>query len=127
MFKKMTPNLMVVDVEKSIQFYRDKLGFKVAITVPDSGPKDFAILQRDQVELMLQSRTSLLTDIPTVGSRGINPSVVLYVEVDDIHEIHDKVKSDVKVVKALGKTFYGMTEFYVQDLDSYVIGFAQRG
>src|SRR5437588_179002 len=108
---------MVADVEKAIQFYRDNLGFTVIITVPESEAKVFAMLQRDQVELMLQSKASLMTDIPAVGSRAINPSIVLYIEVDDIHEFHDKVKASVEIVKPLGSTFYGMTEFYVKDLD----------
>ena len=39
---KLTPNLVVADVARSLAFYRDVLGFKVAITVPDAAPYVFA-------------------------------------------------------------------------------------
>ena len=41
---KLTPNLIVSNVERSLAFYRDILGFTVAQTVPDASPFVFAIL-----------------------------------------------------------------------------------
>ena len=35
---KLTPNLVVSDVARSIAFYRDRLGFSVETTVPDAAP-----------------------------------------------------------------------------------------
>jgi catechol 2,3-dioxygenase-like lactoylglutathione lyase family enzyme len=32
---KLTPNLIVADVERAVAFYRDVLGFSVQTTVPD--------------------------------------------------------------------------------------------
>ena len=42
--KKLTPNLIVSDVDRSMAFYRDVLGFSVAQTVPDAAPYVFAIV-----------------------------------------------------------------------------------
>jgi hypothetical protein len=42
---KLTPNLVVSNVARSMSFYRDRLGFSVASTVPDAEPYVFAILR----------------------------------------------------------------------------------
>ncbi len=41
-FSKLTPNLIVSDVDRSVAFYRDVLGFTVAMHVPDQSPYVFA-------------------------------------------------------------------------------------
>ena len=35
-FKKLTPNLLVANVERSLAFYVDTLGFERGMTVPDA-------------------------------------------------------------------------------------------
>ena len=37
--KKLTPNLIVADVSRSIAFYRDVLGFSLEQTVPDASSR----------------------------------------------------------------------------------------
>lgn len=124
---KMTLNLMVPDVEEAIKFYRDALDFNVTLTVPESGTKNFAILETGGIELMLQSKESLATDIPVVGSKDLGASVVCYMDVEDIRGLYNKLKKmKVKIVKPIGPTFYGMTEFYIEDPHGYVLGFAER-
>ena len=36
MFKKLTPNLMVKDVKETIEFYQNKLGFKMTMAVAET-------------------------------------------------------------------------------------------
>lgn len=36
-----------------------------------------------------------------------------------------KIKADVKVIKGLEKTFYGATEFSIQDINGYLLTFAE--
>ena len=40
--KKLTPNLVVRNVEASLKFYREILGLETAITVPEQSPYVFA-------------------------------------------------------------------------------------
>jgi len=54
MMKSLTPNLMVADVNETIAFYRDVLGFKLIQTVPDEGDFVWASVQYRDVELMFQ-------------------------------------------------------------------------
>ena len=53
--KKLTPNLIVSDVDRSIAFYRDVLGFSVAQTVPDAAPYVFAIVTSSDVQIHLNA------------------------------------------------------------------------
>ena len=50
-----TPNLIVSDIDRSIAFYRDVLGFTVTTTVPDAVPFVFAWMQRDDVKVFLNA------------------------------------------------------------------------
>ena len=126
MLKKLTPNLMVEDVDRSIEFYGGKLGFQVVVTLPETGTKDFAIISQGDVQLMLQSKTSLQEDIPVVGERSIASTTICYIEVEGVEKLRHHLSDDVDVVVPLRKTFYGMTEFYIRDPDGYVLGFAER-
>src|ERR1700691_1960846 len=48
-FKKLTPNLIVRNVEASLNFYRTVLGFQPGFTVPDQPPSVFGWFTSDAV------------------------------------------------------------------------------
>lgn len=126
MFKKITTNLMVKSVNKSAEFYNKHFGFQKVVTVPDSGELDFAILMRNQVELMLQKKESLGSDVPYLSNMEIGGSFTLFIEVENVEEIYNKIKSEVEILVDLKTTFYGMKEVTIKDLDGYVLTFAER-
>jgi lactoylglutathione lyase len=125
-FKKLTPNIMVEDVNATLQFYREVLGFEVITTVPESGTFDWAMIQRDSVPLMFQSRSSLTGEIPFFTDRPIGASLTLYIDVADIHALYDSVKEHVTITQDMHSTFYGAQEFAIQDLNGYILAFAQQ-
>lgn len=61
---RLTPNLMVANVQQTIAFYQQHLGFRVLTTVPQQAPFAFALLQADDVQLMLQETHSLQEEYP---------------------------------------------------------------
>jgi uncharacterized glyoxalase superfamily protein PhnB len=124
MISKVTPNLMVPDVDEATKFY-ELLGFQRVVRVPDEGVADFAILVNGGVELMLQSRDNLASDLPTVSKEPYGGGCVLYMEVEDVQAVHDKIAGSAKVVVDLRDTFYGSREFYILDPNGYTVGFAQ--
>jgi len=80
---KLTPNLIVSDVSRSIAFYRDVLGFTLAQTVPDAGPFVFAIVRSGNVEIFLnasgpaQEEYSSIRTATSLPSRNLVRSVRL--------------------------------------------------
>ena len=123
---KLTPNLVVADVSRSIAFYRDVLGFTVQTTVPDAAPFVFAIVQSGAVEIYLNASDAATAEYPAFKGRPIGGTLTLFIQVDDVRAAHEALKSRVGIVMPLETKWYGATEFAFLDPDGYVITFAQR-
>ena len=123
--KKITANLMVESVDTTIAFYKDVLGFEVITTVPDAGPFDWAWMKRGDVELMFQSRPSLSGDMPAFADKEVGGTFGLYINVEGVQSLYDTIKDKVTIIKDMHTTFYGAQEFYIQDCNGYILGFAE--
>ena len=121
----LTPNLVVSNVERSIAFYRDVLGFTVTATVPDSFPLVFASLRHGAVEVFLNAPEAASAEYPLFSNRPIGGTLTLFIGVSDIVAAYDALKDRVKIVMPFEKKWYGVTEFAFEDPDGYVITFAQ--
>lgn len=134
--QSITPNLMVKDVTKSVEYYTEILGFNLFMWVDFDKQADFdgihdwieyafAILKSWDYELMLQSEKSLIDDLPFLNKWYADSSVALYIKIEDIDEYYKQIKNKVEIVKDIEITWYGMKEFYIKDLNGYVLGFAE--
>jgi uncharacterized glyoxalase superfamily protein PhnB len=136
-FKKLTPDLMVADVAKTVKFYTQKLGFKLAMLVPEGGQAIetelvenkkyvYAMVQRGEVFFMFMNRYSYVEDLPILKGVSIGASATLYCDVDNIDALYDSFKGKgVDITKDLSTTWYGMKEFYIKDCNGYILGFAE--
>jgi lactoylglutathione lyase len=125
MLTKMTPNLMVEDVNETIEFYRGMLGFEVLATVPEQGALDWALAKRDDIQLMFQSRTSLTGDLPALDGKEIGGTLSLYTEVTDVDDLYHRLHGKVDIVQDLHTTFYHTKEFTFRDCNGYFVAFSQ--
>ena len=135
--KRLTPNLMVDDVQQTVDFYCNTLGFEFIGGVPEgtqefilkpdpSKALAFAILQQGPVQMMFQSRTSLSAELPMFAQKAIGASATIYIEVDNAQELYAQIEDKITLVKPLHTTFYGMNEFYVKDINGYVLCFGSK-
>ena len=118
-----SPNIFVKDINKTIDFYKE-LGFNVVTTVPEQGDIFWAMMTCGNVTFMFQTFESLGTELPTI-SRQNGGSLLLYIQTSDIRKFFDRIKDKVKVVKELEKTFYGATEFSIEDNNGFLLTFAE--
>ena len=125
-FSSLTPNLIVADVERSIAFYRDILGFTVQTTVPDASPYVFAILRSGPVEVYLNAPGPAFEEYPVLNGRPIGATLTLFIRITGIQAAYESLKTRVNVVMPLEKKWYGPTEFACTDPDGYVITFAEQ-
>jgi uncharacterized glyoxalase superfamily protein PhnB len=125
MLNKLTPNLMVEDVARTLAFYADVLGFETVMTLPETAPYDFAIVRRDHVELMFQSRQSLSENVPALAGAAIGASQTFYIEVTGLRELYESLRGKLEIVVDLHTTFYGTQEFYLRDLNGYILSFSE--
>jgi catechol 2,3-dioxygenase-like lactoylglutathione lyase family enzyme len=124
--KKLTPNLVVSDVERSLAFYRDVLGFSVTATVPKTAPYVFATVQSGAIEIFLNAPEPAVAEYPAFKDRPLGGTLTLFIEVVSIGAAHDALKDRVRIVMPLEHKWYGVTEFAFEDPDGYVITFAER-
>ena len=123
--KQLTPVLIVDAVEPCVKFWTDRLGFEITNKVPgDDGKLIFASVQKGPVEIMYQTRASVLSEDPGAARDIMGHSVALFITVDDLDSI-EKSLAGAPVVKPRHDTFYGSTEIYVREPGGNTVGFAQ--
>jgi uncharacterized glyoxalase superfamily protein PhnB len=127
-FADVTPNLVVSDLDRSLAFYRDVLGFTVFATVPeqpgDGEPLAFAWMQRDTVNVFLNSETASKMKA-SAGSGMLFITLEAADIASGIDALFAAVKDRAPVKMPLTDQFYGMREFIITDPDGYVVIFAQ--
>ncbi|HZT41040.1 MAG TPA: VOC family protein [Chthonomonadaceae bacterium] len=125
MLKQITPNLMTEDVDRTIAFYIDHLGFTLKDKYPEQGAAVWAELKRDDVTLMFQSRQSMAEEIPALQDVPIGTSQTFYTVVEDIDALHAELQGKVEIVQAMHTTFYGAKEFSFKDCNGYIFAYAE--
>jgi len=113
---KAVPVLEVANVESSIVWYRDMLGFSAA-PFPDTPPFQFAILQHGDTELMLRGGPTKAPAEP----RQYKWDVYLRHSGGQLHLLFERLTSRNVVSRRLERMFYGLAEFEITDLDGYVV------
>jgi uncharacterized glyoxalase superfamily protein PhnB len=122
---RLTPVLIVDSVEPCLRFWVDRLGFKSENQVPGpDGKLIFASVERQGIEVMYQTRASVLAEAPNTASDLAGHSVVLFITVADLDAVEEAV-AGAPVVKPRHQTFYGSTEIYVREPGGNTVGFAQ--
>src|SRR5213593_311264 len=125
-FKKLTPNLLVANVERSLAFYEGVLGFERGPTVPEQSPFAFASVTSGPIEIFFNDAATAIKEYPAFAGRPIGTTGTMYIEVDGVDALHDRVKTAAKITMPLVTQFYGAREFAIEDPDGYVITFAER-
>jgi len=123
--KQLTPVLIVEAVEPCIKFWTDRLGFEVTNQVPGpDGKLVFASVQKAGIEIMYQTRASVISEQPGSAGDLMGHSVALFITVGDLESIL-KALEGAPVIKPKHETFYGSTEIYVREPGGNTVGFAQ--
>jgi uncharacterized glyoxalase superfamily protein PhnB len=124
--KKITAVLLVDEVEPCIKFWKERMGFEVAIEVPEGNKIAFVSLQKAGVELMYQSYASLEKDTSFSAQDYAKGPTFLYLEVDSLDDVIAAIKG-ARVVMPERKAFYGAREIGVKDPAGHILTFAQFG
>lgn len=102
---RLIPMLPVKSLPESVDFYQ-RLGFRVEQRNDDWR---WAMLRFDECRLML--------DESIHAHPGAPRSSVIYLYPDDVSAFHEQVRRNGLSVPGLEITFYGMTEFRIEDPD----------
>lgn len=125
---QLVPELSITNLQKSLDFYIDILGFTVAFKRPEEG---FAFITLGNAQLMLdeigKGRTWRTGELTLPLGRGIN----FQIQVESVDHLLDKLKEkDIKLFLELEEKWYrvddheaGQKQFCVQDPDGYLLRF----
>jgi uncharacterized glyoxalase superfamily protein PhnB len=115
------PVLLVENIHKSAEFWRDKLGFEPTLY---GDPKNFAIVERDGVRVMLAQAPPKATIVP--NWRVVPCTNQAYIWVTDVDAMYAEVKSrGAEIDFTIYNTPWGTREFGVQDPAGHDIAFGQ--
>ena len=124
---QLTPVLIVDQVEPCLAFWTDRLGFTLENQVPGpEGALQFASARQGAVEVMYQTRASVVEDTPELSGTFDGHSIALFLTVDDLDAV-ERAMDGVEVVRPRHATFYGSQELYVREPGGNTVGFAQFG
>lgn len=134
---KLTPNFEVADVRQTVAYYEENFGFTLVMCVPETqdgidqsfaANKEYvyAMMQKDHVEVFFQRSDTFKEDVRYSAGLPIGASVSFYMEIAGIADFHRKMKGSNLQVTDLKTTWYGMQEFYMKDLNGYILGFAEK-
>jgi uncharacterized glyoxalase superfamily protein PhnB len=125
--RKLTPNLLVSSVERSLAFYEQQLGFARGITVPDRSPFVFGSVTSGPVEIFFNDHSTVTKENPRLAGQALGGSGnSMFIEVEGVDAFHDQISNRVRIVMPIVTQWYGMREFAIEDPDGYVITFAER-
>jgi uncharacterized glyoxalase superfamily protein PhnB len=112
---KLMPILWVKDLDGSVKFYGDVLGFASVNRL-----EGWAAMERDDVGIML----SLPNAHSTVDRLVFSGS--FYFRTDGVDAWWERLKDKARVVYPIENFFYGMREFAIEDLNGYCLQFGQE-
>jgi predicted enzyme related to lactoylglutathione lyase len=114
LLKKMSPQLVVTHLERSIEFYTEKLGFGLDFRYEDF----YAGILREGHSIHLKC-----SDSPDENRN--NDDLQITFAVDDIEALYDELRSrSVDIVQPLRDMPYGK-EFYIADPDGNRLAFLE--
>jgi len=120
-------SVVAVSVKKkigaTIRWYEEQLGF-IGDPFPAHEPYVFAIMNRDNVEIMLQRvERYQKPDLYNSRAGGVWDA---YFRIEGLKDLFESVRDEATIVQPLRKQPYGNWEFEIADLNGYVLVFSEE-
>jgi catechol 2,3-dioxygenase-like lactoylglutathione lyase family enzyme len=126
----LAPMLSVFDMPRSIAFYRDVLGFELALTSrPREGDDfDWGLLRHGGMELMLNTAYDKGARPPAPDSERtrIHEDAALFFACRDLDALYEHLRAHGIAAKPPTVAYYGMKQVWLSDPDGYTICFQWR-
>jgi catechol 2,3-dioxygenase-like lactoylglutathione lyase family enzyme len=120
-FKKLAPQLVVPDVVKTAEFYRDELGFTILGYFFD--PPVYAMVGRDGAEIHFgKADEGAHLQFNETIRHGLGTDV--YIWVSDLDQLFEELSSrNVEIVEGPIERIYGSREVTVKDCNGFQLVF----
>ena len=99
---RIAPELPVDNLERSLSYYRNQLGFKAAVEMPGG---EYAIVERDDIAIHLFGR-----------NRDKTSPMAVHIFVDDLEGLHEELSGrGARITQPIERKPWGNREFRVRD------------
>ncbi|HEY4196074.1 MAG TPA: VOC family protein [Mucilaginibacter sp.] len=116
--KSMSPQFVVTDLKRSLDFYTRELGFEIDFRYEDF----YAGIIKGDYTIHLKSGSPTIEERT---NRHENEHLDLVLSVEDIDSLFESMKScAIIITQPLREMPYGR-EFYISDPDGYILGFIE--
>jgi uncharacterized glyoxalase superfamily protein PhnB len=112
------PTLRVEEMERAVQFYSKRLGFRISWRSPSDGSGETCMLESGHVAVLLSTGSHLGGPPRLTGT--------IYFDTDGVDELWESLRSDAEIVWPISDTEHGTREFGIRDPDGYVLAFAEQ-
>ncbi len=110
------PGFNIADMNTSIEWYRDFLGYECTFKVSDEEIPPYAIVSKDDISIHLSLDQSGLL----VGTS------FCYIETDNIDELYRQLDTaGVIFIRHIENSSYGMRDFVIKDYEGNQISFGE--
>ena len=113
----LTPFLKTTDLGETIAFYVDLLGFVVAAQWPAESPTN-CILDNGHVHIAFGTDPQNWYSAPGLSGQ-------LWIDVDNVMALHEKITGKVPVEWGPEVYDYGRLEFAIKDCNGYLLAFSE--
>ena len=123
--ERLTPLIQVFDMAASVRFYRDVLGFTVAMQSEEGDIFDWCLLRMNDATLMLNTayERELRPQAPDPTRIGAHDDTALFFACPDVDTAHAHLTSKGIRLDPPKVAPYGMKQLYLKDPDGYVLCF----
>jgi uncharacterized glyoxalase superfamily protein PhnB len=119
---KLEPMIYTTNLDESIQFYRDILGFEIEEYYPDKENTSWVCVRIGDDYLGIGKAFSDIHH--KLHPRGVDGSgVQFYIRVEDVDEAYERYRRKVDIIDDIEDKPWGDREFTFKDPNGYLISF----
>ncbi|HET6567119.1 MAG TPA: VOC family protein [Rhodothermales bacterium] len=117
--------MVVADLDRTVTFYRDMLGFELAAAAYCLGSESWALVRWGDAALLFQSPGA--AQQPTLSATGVTGGLALTYRlyVEDVQALYERTCDRVHVLSPPRPGFSGGMEFSVRDCNGFVLTFIE--
>tara|TARA_R110000850_G_scaffold22210_41_gene65322 strand:+ start:4473 stop:4862 length:390 start_codon:yes stop_codon:yes gene_type:complete len=120
--QELVPLLFVEDIDDSIEFYTDKLGFEVSLKWEPEGKVLWCRMGRGSAALMLQPACPDEDGVREERIKGVG----FFFLCDDAQAMYDEFSANGLNLEPPQVAFYGMNQLFLKDPDGYELCFQNQ-
>ena len=119
---RLEPIIYTLDIERSISFYKDLLGFEIIEYYPNKENPSWVCFLIGESRLQIGKTYADINH--KLHPRGIDGSgIQFYIKTENVNERYEKLREKVEIIDEIEDKSWGDREFTFKDPNGYLLSF----